>query len=344
MLEGTTVKTRRQKTAMKISSSIVLLLVVIGNTCINDVNSFSNDNQRLPRLGRLNHHCSMIPRSSLQKNNARFDLTFPNNHCHRSIPSLLQYATQCRCSSNGRNTGTTTTRLYNSVAASVATAASSSSISPIGWFYLVLLAIQFGCQPILTKKFAPNNLVRSTYVLAQDFVRFVSCCLLLVASGSWTSTIESWTIQSALLGAGIPSILYMIQNYCSLMAYQNLPPVTYNVLNQTKTLSAALCCYLIMRKKQSPIQLCSLGLLLLSALVVEKVVPLSKAFGGELVSNIQSKKGQEESIENTESEDNDDMEKINDSKETEKKRIDDANQFYLGVIPVLLASFISGLG
>jgi UDP-sugar transporter A1/2/3 len=74
--------------------------------------------------------------------------------------------------------------------------------------------------------------------------------------------------------AGLPAIIYAVQNYCALMAYQNLPPITFNVLNQTKTLSAALCCYLILGMKQSPIQILSLLVLLLSALVIEKVVPL----------------------------------------------------------------------
>ena len=67
---------------------------------------------------------------------------------------------------------------------------------------------------------------------------------------------------------------------CSLFAYQNLDAVTYNVLNQTKTLSAALCCYLLMKKKQSPMQMLALILLLAAALVMEGVLPLD---GGALL-------------------------------------------------------------
>lgn len=61
---------------------------------------------------------------------------------------------------------------------------------------------------------------------------------------------------------------------CSLIAYQNLDAITYNVLNQTKTLSAALCCYFLMNKKQSLLQMLALLLLLTAALIMEKVVPL----------------------------------------------------------------------
>ena len=93
------------------------------------------------------------------------------------------------------------------------------------------------------------------------------------------------------------------------MAYQNLDGVTFNVLNQTKTLSAALCCYLIMGRKQSSIQILSLFALFASALVIERIIPLH--FGSEQEPN--------QSVSKT------------------------SRHYTHGVIPVLLASFISGL-
>jgi UDP-sugar transporter A1/2/3 len=89
-----------------------------------------------------------------------------------------------------------------------------------------------------------------------------------------------------------------------------LPPFTFNVLNQTKTLSAALCCFLVIGKPQSKLQVVSLFLLLLSALVIEKVIPIT------------TKKTR-----------------------TESTKSSYERQMYLfsGVIPVLLASFLSGL-
>ena len=61
---------------------------------------------------------------------------------------------------------------------------------------------------------------------------------------------------------------------CSLLAYQNLDAITYNVLNQTKTLSAAVCCYLLLGKRQSGMQMLALLLLLMAALVMEGLVPM----------------------------------------------------------------------
>lgn len=94
------------------------------------------------------------------------------------------------------------------------------------------------------------------------------------------------------------------------MAYQNLAPVTFNVLNQTKTLSAALCCYLVMGRVQSPLQIVSLCMLLLSALVIERIVPLP-------FSDAAAK----------------------DTRSDEAKK----NHWISGVIPIMIASFISGL-
>jgi UDP-sugar transporter A1/2/3 len=109
--------------------------------------------------------------------------------------------------------------------------------------------------------------------------------------------------------AGIPAGLYAIQNLAALLAYQNLDALTFNVLNQTKTLSAALCCYLVMGRRQSRLQVVALFLLLLSALVMERMVTLDWFFGQEQIMDIA----------------------------WEPRHVSH------GVIPILVASFISGL-
>jgi hypothetical protein len=196
---------------------------------------------------------------------------------------------------------------------------SAASMPAISWWYLSLLALQFGCQPLLTKAFTPSNINRSTVILAQDVVRFSVSCLFLFLGGSWNLATYQWTLSSAVVGAGIPAALYLVQNYCTLMAYQNLPPISFNVLNQSKTLSAALCCYLVMGKVQSKLQVVSLFLLLTSALVLEKIVPLNPWKGGA-------------------------KQDIGNSISGDETGIDAKKHFTMGVVPVLLASFISGLG
>jgi UDP-sugar transporter A1/2/3 len=98
----------------------------------------------------------------------------------------------------------------------------------------------------------------------------------------------------------------------ALQAYQNLEALTFNVLNQTKTLSAALCCYLVMGRKQSIVQVLSLFLLLTSALVMEGLVSLDSMFSGDGGVPLEIPEW-------------------------------GSNHWTHGVAPIMLASFISGL-
>ncbi len=102
------------------------------------------------------------------------------------------------------------------------------------------------------------------------------------------------------------------------MAYQHLDGVTFNVLNQTKTLSAALCCYLLMGRKQSKIQIVALLLLLVSALIIERIISIEFLLGGS--EGLKEENGDEE-----------------------QKVVLGPKHFTHGVAPVLMASFLSGL-
>mmetsp|Transcript_34483 Transcript_34483/g.62020 ORF Transcript_34483/g.62020 Transcript_34483/m.62020 type:complete len:503 (+) Transcript_34483:173-1681(+) len=138
-----------------------------------------------------------------------------------------------------------------------------------------LLALQFGIQPILVRKFTPQTIVRSSVVLVQELVKF-GIAWAIYFSGTKKATrekdFEGWSIKTWIALAGLPAFLYTIQNLASLMAYQNLEALTFNVLNQTKILSAALSCYFVMGKRQSKMQVVSLCILIISTLVIEKIL------------------------------------------------------------------------
>ena len=201
--------------------------------------------------------------------------------------------------------------------------------------YMVLLAFQFAVQPILTQKFAPKTMIRSTYVLMQDWTRIVIAALLLTTTGSWGSAFSDWSWQASLLSAGIPSTLYLVQNFCSLIAYQNLQPITYNVLNQTKTLSAAFWCFFLLNQRQSFQQILALGILLLSALVMENVVHIPFC-----APTNESSVAESSESDNGESDNRSDSIRAGtcQSKSTERRAY-----IFTGVLPVLAASLISGL-
>lgn len=188
-------------------------------------------------------------------------------------------------------------------------------LDPKAALYMSMLALQFACQPILTKRFTPKSVNRSSIVMTQDVVKVVITLAALFITGSWSTSVVDWSIKSWLMIAALPAFLYSIQNFAALIAYQNLPPLTFNVLNQTKTLSAALSCYLLMGKVQSKLQIVSLLILFMSACIIEKLIPFpskNKSIKPETSLSIQ--KTQEEMNNHTE-----------------------------GVVAILLASFISGI-
>lgn len=152
------------------------------------------------------------------------------------------------------------------------TGASSDSQKAV--FYMLLLSLQFAFQPLLTRQFTPQNICRSTVILCQEVLKFLLALLMLNVSGNRQEAVKGWTVSSWVAVAFLPAALYALQNIAALQAYQNLDALTFNVLNQTKTLSAALCCYLVMGRKQSFLQVVSLLLLLLSALIMERLVTL----------------------------------------------------------------------
>jgi UDP-sugar transporter A1/2/3 len=154
--------------------------------------------------------------------------------------------------------------------------------------------------------------IRVCYLCPKNARAKLNCTLL-----KYTMFI-GWTIESWLRLSLIPATIYFVQNMCSLLAYQNLDAITYNVLNQTKTLSAALFCYLLMKRKQSSYQMVALLLLLVAALVMEKLLPMDMMTPSYWV----NRGGL--------------------STDTFVSSLS-PRHFYLGVLPIMVASFLSGL-
>ena len=105
---------------------------------------------------------------------------------------------------------------------------------------MALLALQFGMQPALTRQYTPPTTCRSAVIIMQECVKFVIAIFMLSSSGQLKPSLEGWTVSSWLTIAFLPAALYVVQNLSALMAYQNLHPVTFNVLNQTKTVRPAI--------------------------------------------------------------------------------------------------------
>ena len=233
--------------------------------------------------------------------------------------------------------------------------------------FFILLALQCGFQPVAIKLFMPTEIVRSTAVLAQEGVKLVISILFLITSNQWTEVTQGWTLQTAFIAAGVPAGLYVIQNYANVMATQTLPPVVFIVLNQTKTLSTAFCCFLIVGQKQSPLQILALFLVACAALIIQKVIPLDpcqqKLKDGDKSNNPSDDKRLEAISEEGDNQNHDTEwkkplmdsngdEEVTSQSKNDKQSNDSNNeeairakrhQFQWGVMPALLGSFLSGL-
>ncbi|GFH53027.1 hypothetical protein CTEN210_09503 [Chaetoceros tenuissimus] len=143
---------------------------------------------------------------------------------------------------------------------------SSSTLSPTGTMYLVLLALNYSIMPRISKKFIHPKTNKRSLALVEEMVKFAIGIGGVFLTGA---NIKGWTLCSTLIAAGLPSFLYALQGICTYTSYQNLDSFTFNGLNQLKTLSAALFCYLVIGKTQSPLQICALAILSITPLAFE---------------------------------------------------------------------------
>ena len=136
--------------------------------------------------------------------------------------------------------------------------------------------------------------------------------------------LHGWTLSSSLLLAGLPALLYATQGVLTYLGYQNTDSVTFNGLNQTKTLSAALWCFLLMGKRQSVVQMVALTILLFSALLFQGSISFAGLF--QKKAEVAAEGGEKA---------------VNGGASVEKTRAH--TSISKGIIPCLAAAFISGL-
>ena len=122
-------------------------------------------------------------------------------------------------------------------------------------------------------------------------------------------------------------MLYALQGVLQYVSHQHLDPVTFNGLTQTKTLSAALCCWIILRTPQSPLQIVALAVLFGSALVFQGYYRFGSGFSFGL-------KSSDVTVANG-----------NSTKPPQQQQPSNRSEDWIwrGVIPCLGAAFVSGL-
>ncbi|XP_011097577.1 CMP-sialic acid transporter 5 [Sesamum indicum] len=171
------------------------------------------------------------------------------------------------------------------------------------WLFSLLLTLQYGAQPLISKRCTSREVIVTSSVLACEVVKVISAIMLLAKDGSLRKTFKDWTLIGSLTASGLPAAIYALQNSLLQISYRNLDSLTFSMLNQTKLFFTALFTFIILRQRQSIQQIGALFLLIIAAILLSI---------GEGSSKASSSRNPDEIL------------------------------FY-GIIPVLVASVLSGL-
>jgi len=248
-----------------------------------------------------------------------------------------------------------------------------STLTPVAAIYMLLLAIQTSMQPKLSKTFIPNKMPKVRVALTEEIIKTIVASILLVCTTKTTTStttsttttaqtvlrlgreytntmFHDWTVSSSLVVAGIPAVLYAVQGVLTYQAQSQLQSsVIFNGLSQTKTLWAALCCYVLLHQKQSPYQIVALGLLLFAAILFQQSPSSSSSGGGAAAAanttttNLQlDKNGATPTDDN-----NNNNNKMSNSNKRQQNVPWNLSRFMTGsgngAVPCLMATFLSGL-
>lgn len=140
-------------------------------------------------------------------------------------------------------------------------------------------------------------------VIACEVAKVICALILLAKEGSLKRLFTNWTLVGSLTASGLPAAIYALQNSLLQISYKNLDSLTFSILNQTKLIFTAVFTYLILGHKQSLQQIGALFLLVIAAILLSIGEGSSKGSSG-----------------------------------TDRDQV-----LFYGIIPILVASVLSGL-
>nr|VDD28612.1 unnamed protein product [Brassica oleracea] len=144
-----------------------------------------------------------------------------------------------------------------------------SRMGPKVLFYSILLTLQYGAQPLISKRCIRKEVIVTSSVLTCEVVKVVICALILMArDGSLKKLAKEWTLMGSLTASGLPAAIYALQNSLLQISYRSLDSLTFSILNQTKIFFTAFFTFIILRQKQSVQQIGALCLLIMAAVLL----------------------------------------------------------------------------
>lgn len=136
------------------------------------------------------------------------------------------------------------------------------------WLYQILLTLQYGAQPLISKRFIRREVIVTSSVLACEVAKVICALFLIANEGSLKRLYKEWTLLGSLAASGLPAAIYALQNSLLQISYKNLDSLTFSILNQTKLFFTALFTFIILRQKQSIQQIGGLFLLIIAAVLL----------------------------------------------------------------------------
>jgi len=123
-----------------------------------------------------------------------------------------------------------------------------AAVSPAtyGYFFMILVALQVGLQPAVTRICVGESVSTKSLVIAENAVTAV-LSLSLTTPGAFSE----WSLLESLALAGPPAVVYAVRSLCKQGAYRHCDGVTFNIINQTKTVFCAIATWLFLGEQQT---------------------------------------------------------------------------------------------
>ncbi|KAL5751544.1 hypothetical protein ACOSQ2_022051 [Xanthoceras sorbifolium] len=145
---------------------------------------------------------------------------------------------------------------------------SSEKMSKAVLLYSIVLALQYGAQPLISKRFIRREVIVTTMVLTCEVAKVICAVIIMAKEGTLKKVFKKWTLIDSLTASGLPAVIYALQNSLLQISYKNLDSLTFSMLNQTKIFFTAFFTYIILRQKQSMQQIGALFLLIMAAVLL----------------------------------------------------------------------------
>ncbi|XP_010484302.1 PREDICTED: CMP-sialic acid transporter 5-like [Camelina sativa] len=147
-------------------------------------------------------------------------------------------------------------------------ATANGANSPKVLLYSILLTLQYGSQPLVSKRFIGKDVIVTTFVLICEIFKVVFALVLMARDGTLKGVAKEWTFMGSLTASGLPAAIYAVQNTLLQISYRNLDSLTFSILNQTKIFFTAFFTFIVLRQKQSIQQVGALCLLIMAAVLL----------------------------------------------------------------------------